>query len=138
MSVPYEERSLSVDASTLGNPGQMEYQGVVTGSGQKLFTSPIYPKGTNNIGEFLAIVHAIKFLEQNGWNYPIYSDSITGIAWVKNKKVNTSLEFDEETQRLHEHIKNATTYLKNTNFDYDIRKWNTKEWGESKADYDRK
>lgn len=134
----YDAKSISVDASCLGNPGVMEYQGVITGTGQYLFDSKVYPKGTNNIGEFLALVDAIKYLVYNNYDYPIYTDSETAMSWVRNKRVRTSLELSQETAELLEDIDDAIDFLTNSNYQPDIRKWETKLWGESKADFGRK
>ena len=47
----------AVDAACSGNPGPMEYQCIDLQTGAQVFHyGPIH--GTNNIGEFLAIVHA--------------------------------------------------------------------------------
>ena len=57
--------AIAVDAACSGNPGKMEYQGVFVDFGTEpatttqLFKSPVFENGTNNIGEFLAIVHAL-------------------------------------------------------------------------------
>lgn len=134
----YDVKSISVDASCLGNPGVMEYQGVVTGTGFNLFSSTVYPVGTNNIGEFLALVDAIRYLVSEGYDYPIYTDSKTAIAWVRNKKVRTSLEKTAQTEQLLNDIDEAILFLTNTNYKADIRKWETNLWGESKADFGRK
>lgn len=134
----YDPKSLSVDASCLGNPGVTEYQGVVTGTGFKLFDSKVYPKGTNNIGEFLAIVDAIKYLINKGYDYPIYTDSKTAMAWIRNKKIKTSLVKTEETEELFNDIDKAIEFLNNSTYQPDIRKWQTIHWGESKADFGRK
>lgn len=47
--------------------------------------------GTNNLGEFLAIVHGLAYLKKQNKNIPIYSDSRTAISWVKNKKKSKQL-----------------------------------------------
>lgn len=75
---------LAVDAACSGNPGPMEYRGVYLLTGQEIFHfGPIY--GTNNIGEFLAIVHGLALLKQKNLNMPIYSDSRNALSWVKQK-----------------------------------------------------
>ena len=80
--------AIAVDAGCSGNPGAMEYQGVYLGNEQRLFHfGPI--QGTNNIGEFLAIVHALALIKKNGWDMKVYSDSISGMAWVRNKRART-------------------------------------------------
>lgn len=135
---PYEVNSISVDASSLNNPGLTEYQGVDTGTGEKLFVSKKYKEGTNNIGEFLALVEAMKYLEDKGLDIPIYTDSMTALAWVRNHKVNTELKVTDNTKELFEDVDKAVEYLKRTKRKADIRKWDTKKWGESKADFGRK
>lgn len=78
------ENSLAVDAACSGNPGAMEYRGVHVASRQEIFHfGPMY--GTNNIGEFLAIVHGLALLKQKGFDMPIYSDSVNAINWIKQK-----------------------------------------------------
>lgn len=55
--------SISVDAACSGNPGVMEYQGVDTKSQYQFFHQK-FELGTNNIGEFLAIVHALAMFKK--------------------------------------------------------------------------
>lgn len=133
----YIEESISVDAACSGNPGQMEYKGVCTKTGQQLFHfGPVL--GTNNIGEFLAIVHGLAWLKQKGKQHPIYSDSETAIKWVKAKKAKTSLVRNEDTERVWQLIDRAEHWLKINTFANPILKWETDKWGEIKADFGRK
>ncbi|GMB09600.1 ribonuclease H1 domain-containing protein [Thermolongibacillus altinsuensis] len=133
----YIEESICVDAACSGNPGQMEYKGVYTKTGEVLFHfGPAL--GTNNIGEFLAIVHALAFLKQHGKDWPIYSDSQTAIKWVKAKKVNTSLIRNKDTERVWQLIERAEQWLKQNDYNNPILKWETDRWGEIKADFGRK
>lgn len=135
----YITNSLSVDAACSGNPGAMEYQCVDTGAGTPIFASEVYPIGTNNIGEFLAVVDALKYLQENhDFSTPIYSDSVSAIAWVNKRRVNTNLPRNAETQKLWDAIDAATTWLYENEYQNPVLKWNTKLWGESKADYGRK
>ena len=95
-SPAFNPDSLSVDAACSGNPGMMEYQGVHTKTGEVLFHfGPAL--GTNNIGEFLAIVHALAMLKKQELDTTIYTDSVTALSWVRNKKANTSLVRNSET-----------------------------------------
>ena len=55
--------SICVDAACSGNPGDMEYRGVDIASGKEIFHSKVFKEGTNNIGEFLAIVHGLSLLK---------------------------------------------------------------------------
>ncbi len=129
--------SLSVDAACSGNPGVMEYRGVHVGSNKEWFINK-FPLGTNNIGEFLAIVHALALMKEHKINIPIYSDSATAISWVKNKKCNTKLEVTTKTKPLYEVIKRAEEWLKNNNWNQQLIKWETEIWGEIPADFGRK
>lgn len=138
-STTYENDSISVDAACSGNPGDMEYQGVWTGTGELIFHHGPVEFGTNNIGEFLAVVHALALLDkQEKYDIPIYSDSMTALAWVRNKKANTSIERTEKTAEIWNLIERAEEWLNHHEVKNPLLKWETKQWGESKADFGRK
>ncbi|QFT87678.1 Ribonuclease H [Bacillus sp. THAF10] len=137
-SINFEEESISVDAACSGNPGIMEYQGVYTKNGKQIFHFGPIDHATNNIGEFLAIVHALALLKQKQSNLPIYSDSLTAISWVRNKKANTNIEQNASTKRLWLLIRRAEIWLQTNEYPNKIIKWETKVWGEIKADFGRK
>tara|TARA_B100000767_G_C19585709_1_gene459261 strand:+ start:183 stop:818 length:636 start_codon:yes stop_codon:yes gene_type:complete len=131
--------SISVDAACSGNPGKMEYRGVLTHNKKEIFIKGPYRKGTNNIGEFLALVHGIALLKsKNKENIPIYSDSKIAMSWVKKKQCKTNLHFDASNKDLLELIKRAENWLKENTFKNPILKWETKAWGEIPADFGRK
>lgn len=130
--------SLAVDAACSGVPGPMEYRGVEAHTGKELFHKGIFPDATNNVGEFLAIVHALALLQQQGLNTPIYSDSITAISWVRKKKANTSLIPTPKNVMLFDLIQRAEGWLKSNTFKNPILKWDTAAWGEIPADFGRK
>lgn len=131
------ENSLAVDAACSGNPGAMEYRGVHIASRQQIFHfGPM--KGTNNIGEFLAIVHGLALLKKNNWEMPIYSDSRNAISWVQQKKCKTQLPRTPETEELFQIIERAEKWLRENTYTTPILKWETKEWGEIPADFGRK
>lgn len=130
--------SLAVDAACSGNPGDMEYRGVYTATGQEVFRIGPLKKGTNNIGEFLAIVHGLAFLKQNGSNLPIYSDSRNAILWVQKKKCKTLLEREPVNEPIFDLIKRAEKWLNTNSYTTTILKWETSEWGEIPADFGRK
>ncbi|MFT6066225.1 MAG: ribonuclease HI [Paraglaciecola sp.] len=131
--------SISVDAACAGNPGKMEYRGVLTHNKKQIFIQGPYKKGTNNIGEFLALVHGIALLKnKNQHNLPIYSDSKIAMSWIRQKKCKTNLSFNKENNDLLELIKRAETWLKENTFKNPILKWETKAWGEIPADFGRK
>ena len=131
--------SLSVDAACSGNPGVLEYRGVLVHNKKQVFKRGPYPEGTVNIGEFLAIVLGLAYLKNNNLIMPLYSDSNTAIKWVKDKKVNTKLKRSEKNAELFNHIEKAVEWLKNNDYSYiPILKWRTDAWGEIPADFGRK
>ncbi|WP_112180955.1 MULTISPECIES: viroplasmin family protein [Paraliobacillus] len=132
------EDSISVDAACSGNPGVMEYKGVYTKNNEELFHFGPVSNGTNNIGEFLAIVHALALLKEKSSSLPVYSDSKTAISWVRKKHANTTIPRDSSTEHLWELIDRATNWLNQNSYKTEIIKWETKLWGESKADFGRK
>jgi len=130
--------SICVDASTIENPGVTEYRGVDTRTGQVLFHHK-YDEATNNIGEFLAIVHALALYKKQGKELKsIYSDSANAISWVKQKKCKTKYEKTENNTKLFDDIQRAIAWLENNSYETKILKWNTGAWGEIPADYGRK
>ena len=130
--------SISVDAACSGNPGKMEYKGVVTGSKKQLFIQGPFEKGTNNIGEFLALVHGLSFLKQKKSILPIYSDSRIAMKWVEVGQCRTNLKITSENKALFDLVKRAEIWLKNNTYTTTILKWETKVWGEIPADFGRK
>lgn len=130
-------KSISVDAACSGNPGVMEYQGVDTATQYQYFHQK-FPLGTNNIGEFLAIVHALAMLKKENNPLPIYTDSKIAQGWVKKKKCKTTLPRTTKTQRLYELIERAEQWLHHNTYENKILKWETKSWGEIPADFGRK
>ncbi|MGM9985601.1 MAG: viroplasmin family protein [Bacillaceae bacterium] len=134
----YIAESLCVDAACSGNPGLMEYQGVYTKTGKQIFHFGPVENGTNNIGEYLAIVHGLSYLKKHNIVMPIYTDSQTAISWVRNKKANTSIARNEKTERLWTLIERANNWLKENKVEVPIIKWETDNWGEIKADFGRK
>lgn len=129
------EESISVDAACSGNPGVMEYRGVYTQSKQEIFHQK-YERGTNNIGEFLAIVHALALVKKHGLNYHIFTDSMTALAWIRDKKCKTKMDLTNNP--LKEVVQRAEIWLHNNPLPTKIEKWDTAAWGEIPADFGRK
>ena len=127
----------AVDAACSGNPGPMEYRGIDLAMGQVVFHfGPMH--GTNNIGEFLAIVHALALMQRYNIKEAIYSDSVNAMLWVKKRQCKTKLERTPQTEPLFNIILRAENWL-NTHVDTTpILKWETKKWGEVPADFGRK
>jgi ribonuclease HI len=132
------QQAICVDAACSGNPGVLEYRGVNLSTGQEIFRRGPFRQGTNNIGEFLAIVTGLAYLKQNNLSLPIYSDSRNAIAWVKAKRVGTKLVPTEKNKELFDLIDRAVEWLHNNRSDTRILKWETKAWGEIPADFGRK
>ncbi|PKP23286.1 MAG: ribonuclease H [Bacteroidetes bacterium HGW-Bacteroidetes-21] len=130
--------SISVDGACSSNEGMMEYRGVHTGTKQVVFAQGPFRHGTNNIAEFLALVHVLALCKQKGWNYPIYTDSKTALAWIRNKKANTKCDEDDDNQEIFDLIQRAEKWLQSNTWTNQILKWDTEHWGEIPADYGRK
>lgn len=131
-------KSICVDAACSGNPGKMEYRGVDTLSGKEFFRAGPFDDSTNNIGEFLAIVHALAYLKKNHSGIAIYSDSYNAIKWVNQKKAATKLIKTKKNLKSFELITRAEIWLKKNSFENKILKWKTEIWGEIPADFGRK
>ncbi|MCL1868274.1 MAG: hypothetical protein FWF72_04945 [Paludibacter sp.] len=130
--------SVCVDASTSGNPGVTEYRAVDTQTRKVIFNYKL-EEATNNIGEFLGIVHTLaKFKNEEKPLKIIYSDSQNAILWVRQKACKTKLALNVRNKKTFEVIERAVRWLKNNDFDTKILKWNTSLWGEIPADYGRK
>lgn len=132
------QNSLSVDAACSGNPGDMEYRGVYVQTGKELFKKGVYKHATNNVGEFLALVHGLAFLKQNNSPIPVYSDSVNAIKWVKNKQCRTKLARIPKNEEVFEMIERAEKWLHENTYETLILKWETDTWGEIPADFGRK
>ena len=130
--------SLSVDAACSGNPGVMEYRGVDTATGREIFRMGPFEHATNNIGEFLALVHGLALLKQYNKTMPIYSDSVNAIAWVRAKKCRTKLARTEKNIEVFNLIARAERWLEDNHYTTKIIKWDTPNWGEIPADFGRK
>ena len=131
--------SLSVDAACSGSPGIMEYRGVWTGDSAPVFHKGPFQYATNNVGEFLALVHGISWLKKNGMEgIPIYSDSRTAMAWLRNKKVKTTLKRKKINEPVFKLLDRAEKWVQVNSWTNRIIKWETAEWGEIPADFGRK
>ena len=130
--------SLSVDAACSGNPGKMEYQGVSTATGQRIFHRA-FPVGTNNLGEFLALVHGLAWCQANALpDMPIYSDSRIAMGWIEKKRAKTTLARTEATAELLDMVARGEAWLAEHSYRNPVLKWETKRWGEIPADFGRK
>ncbi len=130
---------VATDAACAGNPGDMEYRGVEIATGRELFKMGPLAEGTNNIGEFLALVHALAFLKKIGQpNRVIYTDSRNAMSWIRAKKCRTKLARTTRNPPIFELIERAENWLAANPVTNPILKWETEKWGEIPADYGRK
>ena len=134
----YERESLAVDAACSGNPGAMEYRGVFVASGEEMFHIGPLAEGTNNVGEFLALVHGLAFLKKQDSALPIYSDSKIALGWIQQKKCKTKLERTARNAQIFTLIERAEIWLHNNSYKTKLYKWETADWGEIPADFGRK
>ena len=131
--------SVCVDAACNGSPGKLEYRGVHTESVKEIFCTGPFPDGTNNVGEFLAIVHALTWMMKHEKQIPIYSDSENAISWVYTGKCRTKLKHTPKNAPLFVIIRSAENWLAENELKDDaVLKWDTELWGENPADFGRK
>lgn len=130
--------AICVDAACAGNPGRLEYRGVFVETGTELFHSPVWEMGTNNIGEFLAIVHALAWQKQKRLKIPVYTDSALAIKWVRKGAALSKLPRNAQTEALYAVIERAEKWLKENPIEVPLLKWDTARWGEIPADFGRK
>ncbi len=130
--------ALAVDAACSGNPGVLEFRGVIADTGTEVFRRGPYSGGTNNIGEFLAIVLGLAYLKQNNLPWVLYSDSRTALAWLRKGKAQTKLEPTKQNAELFVMLQKAEQWLATNTYTTTIHKWDTEHWGEIPADFGRK
>ena len=134
----YNPNSIAVDAACSGNPGTMYYRGIDLTTEEIFFSQGPFLQATNNIGEFLAIVHALALLSQEEGERIIYSDSKIAISWVKQKKCKTKLVPEHANKKVFDLIARAEKWLYTHSYRNPILKWETQLWGEIPADYGNK
>ena len=132
------QESISVDGASSSRGGMSEYRGVQTHNAHEIFRAGPFPEGTNNIGEFLALVHGLAFLKKNESSRIMYTDSKIAMSWVKKKTCNTKLPRNPKNEGLFELVDRAVSWLKTNTYNTTIVKWETKAWGEIPADFGRK
>jgi len=130
--------SICVDGACSGNPGQGAYQCVDVKTGEQLFIETDFEETTNNVMEFLALWKGIKYLYDNNIDRPIYSDSISAMAWVRDKKCRSSIKQTDKNFDSIAMIRKAENWLSSTKYNVTILKWDTKNWGEIPADFGNK
>jgi len=131
--------SIAVDAACSGVPGPMEYRGIHVETGGEIFHKGPFDDATNNIGEFLGIVHALAFLYvRQKHDMPVYSDSATALAWVEAKECRTRQRRTGRNGPVFDLVVRAEKWLRENAYRNPVLKWRTDIWGEIPADYGRK
>jgi ribonuclease HI len=130
--------SFAVDAACDMTTGVMEYRGVDVETGAEIFRMGPYLDSSNNLGEFLAIVHCLAFCKQRGLTEPIYTDSRTALAWIRHRKAKTTVHHTNGNKPVFDLIDRAEQWLEKNTYPNRVLKWETKEWGENPADFGRK
>lgn len=131
--------AIAVDGACAKNPGPMEYRGVLVGTGQEVFHIGPLAGGTNNIAEYLAIIHCAAWLHKNrDFSTPIYTDSRTALAWIRKRQSNTTISPTPENARVREILARANAWIKSNEIGNPLLKWDTEKWGEIPADFGRK
>lgn len=131
--------AVAVDGACSANPGPMEYRGVRVADGVEIFHVGPLEGGTNNIGEYLAIIHMAALLQRRGDNTtPIYSDSRTALGWIRRRHSNTTIRPDASNAALMQILARADAWIATHEIRNPLLKWDTEAWGEIPADFGRK
>lgn len=124
---------IATDAAHSMKNGRTEYQGIDLATRQQIFYKDLGHQ-TTNIGEFLAVVEAIKYIIEHDFQpRVIFTDSTTAIAWIKMKKTSSTKPCKD--------LQRAEMFLRALSADVDaieIIHWDNKRWGETPADFGRK
>lgn len=138
-SIPeVDSNAIAVDASCLGNPGVMEYRGVDLATGMEIFRVGPFQDATNNIGEYLALVHVLALCRQKGIDRPVYSDSRTALSWLRRRHSHTTLAPTGRNAKVLELLRRADGWVASNSWPNKVMKWDTDRWGEIPADFGRK
>lgn len=124
---------IAVDAAHSTKNLVTEFQAIDLATGERIFYENLGNQ-TVNIGEFLGVVEAAKYIIENDFQpRTIYSDSVTAITWFKNKATSSSKKCKA--------LQKAEIFLKAFAYDVDtieVIHWDNKGWGETPADFGNK
>lgn len=124
---------IATDAAHSVKNGVTEYQGIDLATGERIFYKDLGNQ-TVNIGEFLAVVEAVKYIIENDFQpRTIYTDSMTAIAWFNAKSTASNKRYKE--------LFKAELFLRVLSADIDtieVKHWDNKAWGETPADFGNK
>ncbi len=134
---PFGE-AIAVDAAFNGKKKLLEYKGIFIETSTQIFHYGPIEGGSNNIGEFLALVHALAYQVKNKMKFPVYSDSVTAMSWIKAKKCRSKVRINEKDKVFELILRAEKWLLTNDISEFEILKWNSEGWGEIPADFGRK
>lgn len=124
---------IAVDAAHSTKNLETEYQGINLETGEQIFYKNLGNQ-TVNIGEFLGVVAAVKYIIENDFQPRIiYTDSTTAISWFRNKRTASNKKCKD--------LQKAEIFLRVMAADVDsieVVHWNNQKWGETPADFCRK
>lgn len=124
---------IAVDAAHSTKKLETEYQAINLATGERIFYKNLGNQ-TVNIGEFLGVVEAIKYVIENDFQpRTIYTDSMTAISWFRNKRTASTKKCKD--------LQKAEIFLRALSFDVDsieVKHWDNAKWGETPADFQRK
>lgn len=129
--------SYSVSASCSADNGFLEYRGVVTATGREIFRVGHLPEGSGDIGEFLAVCHALALCVRRGLEVPVYTDSQHAYTWIRRRKCGSALARTAANQTLNL-VERAERWLAGNTWRSPVLQWNTKAWGDIPAALIRK
>lgn len=137
MNIPKPTIGIAVDGFCKGNPlGPAGYRGIDLETGEILFQSQLGP-ATNNIAEFMAIVHGLMFCKKHKKHDRVFSDSEIAIKWIERKECKTDMQKGINVE-LDEKIQHCLRWLVGEKKLPDVDKWFTNAWGEIPADFGNK
>lgn len=129
----YPTSGIAADGAHSMKRGVTRYRAVDLATGELLFERNIGNQ-TVNIGEFLGVVEAAKYIIEHRFSPAvIYTDSMTALTWFREKRT--------ASHKKNAAIKKAEVFLKAMAVEIDkieIVHWDTPLWGEIPADFGEK
>ena len=138
---------LVVDCSKFGRSliGPTEWRGMLHqgGAWREVFHSPRFARGHNNLGEFLAIIDAVRRIERGEIACTaLLSDSRTAISWFTKGRIRTAIPVNEACDPIFaREFSNAQQWLAScdrVHWSRLLSHWSVKIRGENPADFGRK
>ncbi|MCM1140208.1 MAG: reverse transcriptase-like protein [Muribaculum sp.] len=124
---------IAVDAAHSKKNRKTEFRGVDLKTGKVIFYKDLGNQ-TINIGEFLAIVEAVKYIIEYDYQPKvIFSDSTTAISWFKNKRT-ASGKRNPKLMKAEIYLRAIVHWID----DIEVVKWDNARFGEIPADFNRK